>query len=94
MLLTIYHPLTIQSSFMKQRASMDTCLLANGHSYHFLWSTCWLLSELCIIPLTIKSGFIKNKELPQTNVCCSSKQINGSVRGMIDGDMFVNSLNA
>ena len=38
-----HHPLTIQSSFIKkQRASTDTCLLANGHSYHFLWFTCWL----------------------------------------------------
>ena len=40
-----HHPLTIQQSFIKkQGASTDTCLLANGHAYHFLWFTCRLLS--------------------------------------------------
>ena len=28
----------------KQRAGTDTCLLANAHVYHFLWSISWLLS--------------------------------------------------
>ena len=76
-----HHSLTIQPSFIKkQRASTDTCLLANKHSYHFLWSTCWLLPLLwvssSVTPSTIPSGFIKNKELPQTSVCSSSLQAN------------------
>ena len=81
-----HHPLTIQSSFIKkQRASTDTCLLTNGHSYHFLWSICWLY-------------IIQSRSYPSyssISINIFSLQANGSVRGMMmDGNMFVNSLHS
>ena len=82
----IHHFLTIQSSFIKkQRASMDTCLLPNGQSYHFLWSICWLLSGAITIhhPPSQFRQALYYKELPQTLVCDCSLQANGSVIEMM-----------
>ena len=44
------------NSIKKQRASTDTCLLANAHVYRFLWS-----AGSTTIQLTIPSGFIKKQ---------------------------------
>ena len=53
----------------KQRASTDSCLLANTHAYSFLWSICWLSGSIVVHQYPHQTLIELKKQRASTDTC-------------------------